>query len=50
MKPFTRALALAAAICGIAISQGVSAQTVLRYSNWLPAGHPLRTQVMDPWA
>lgn len=50
MKPLSRAFALAAAICATAFSQSVSAQTLLRYSNWLPAGHPLRVQVMDPWA
>lgn len=27
-----------------------SAQTVLKYSNWLPAGHYLRAQAIEPWA
>ena len=41
-----------AALCALVTGLALPAfgQTVLRYSNWLPAGHPLRTQVMDPWA
>ena len=31
-------------------ASAAQAQTTLRYSNWLPLGHPLRAQVMEPWA
>ncbi|MDR3453353.1 MAG: hypothetical protein P4L96_11215 [Rhodoferax sp.] len=27
----------------------VAAQTVLRYSNWLQAGYPVRAQILDVW-
>ncbi|MFA7625085.1 MAG: TRAP transporter substrate-binding protein, partial [Pusillimonas sp.] len=27
-----------------------SAQTVLRFSNWLPPTHPITTQILQPWA
>ena len=49
--PITRRLlAVAAAVLTLgAGSAAVHAQTVLRYSNWLPVGHPLRAQVIEPW-
>lgn len=48
MKKITRA-----ALAAVAISAtfGVAhAQTVLRYSSWLPPMHSLRTEVFEPWA
>ncbi|MBT2301944.1 TRAP transporter substrate-binding protein [Variovorax paradoxus] len=51
MKTFFRAsLAIGTLIAATAGSPLAFAQTVLRYSNWLPAGHPLRAQVMEPWS
>lgn len=49
MNTFTT-FRVAATLACLLTATAASAQTVLRYSNWLPAGHPLRTQVMDPWA
>lgn len=38
------------ALCGALFAMsGASAQTVLRYSNFIPPGHVLRTQVFEPW-
>ncbi len=37
--------ALAASLC----TAPASAQTVLRYSNWLPEGYPVRTRILEPW-
>jgi TRAP-type C4-dicarboxylate transport system substrate-binding protein len=37
---------IAAAIAGAAPA---SAETVLRYSNWVPATHPIVTKVIQPW-
>ncbi|MGE0097441.1 MAG: TRAP transporter substrate-binding protein [Hydrogenophaga sp.] len=31
-------------------ASGASAQTVLRYSNWLPPTHTLKKTVFEPWA
>lgn len=43
------AAVLAAAGCAFAAA-GASAQTtVLKYSNWLPAGQAMRVQVIEPW-
>lgn len=39
-------LALAAVVAGV---PSVSAQTVLKYSNWLPAGQAMRVEVIEPW-
>lgn len=51
MKAFLRATLTAGAFVAAASwSPIASAQTVLRYSNWLPVGHPLRAQVMEPWS
>ena len=27
-----------------------SAETVLRYSSWIPATHPMTSEVCEPWA
>lgn len=37
---------VAAAIAGVA---SANAETVLRYSNWVPATHPIVTKVIQPW-
>lgn len=31
------------------LAASASAQTVLRYSNWLPEGYPVRTKILEPW-
>jgi TRAP-type C4-dicarboxylate transport system substrate-binding protein len=31
------------------LSLSAAAQTTLRYSNWLPEGYPVRTQILEPW-
>lgn len=40
-----------AAVVGAAALGGIqaNAQTVLKYSNWLPAGQVMRVQVIEPW-
>lgn len=50
MAPLARLLAAAGLAAALACGQTAAAQTTLRYSNWLPVGHPLRAQAMDPWA
>ena len=37
-------------IAATTLSSLVSAQTVLRFSNWLPPTHPITTQILQPWA
>src|SRR5690606_19609007 len=37
-------------IAATAFSSLSSAQTVLRFSNWLPPTHPITTQILQPWA
>lgn len=37
-------------ILGSALSLSVSAQTVLRFSNWLPPTHLVTTEIIQPWA
>lgn len=47
-----KAMKLAAAttvVSLMAFAQHATAQTVLRYSNFIPPGHVLRTKVFDPW-
>ena len=39
------ALAMLAAVAGPAVAQ----TTVLKYSNWLPAGQAMRVEVIEPW-
>jgi TRAP-type C4-dicarboxylate transport system substrate-binding protein len=46
LRKLSGALAL---VCAIAGAQAVSAQTVLKYSNWLPAGQAMRVEVIEPW-
>lgn len=46
IRPFTAALGLVALA---ASSLTVSAQTTLRYSNWLPPGQAMRVEVIEPW-
>lgn len=41
-------LALAACVAALGL-QGAHAQTVLKYSNWLPAGQAMRVEVIEPW-
>jgi len=50
MPSLRRLLSLMVGLLAVLQFQPAASQTVLRYSNWLPAGHPLRAQVMDPWA
>jgi len=44
-------MAVATTIVGLSafVAHGAVAQTVLRYSNFIPPGHVLRTKVFDPW-
>jgi len=45
-----RKVAAALAVIGAALGhQSVSAQTVLKYSNWLPPGQAMRVDVIEPW-
>ena len=37
-------------IAATAFSSLSSAQTVLRFSNWLPPTHPITTQILQHWA
>lgn len=48
MKNLIKPLVLAMAIAGT-MTMEASAQTVLRYSNFIPPNHILRSQVFDPW-
>lgn len=41
---------LASLMLGCALSLPVSAQTVLRVSNWLPPTHLITTEILQPWA
>lgn len=47
MKHF--GFAIVAALATLAYEGGAQAQTTLRYSNWLPAGHTVKRDVFDPW-
>lgn len=50
MLPSLRRLAAALAVIGAAAgAQSAAAQTVLKYSNWLPAGQAMRVEVIEPW-
>lgn len=40
---------LTASFAFAASAASVSAETVLRYSNWLPATHPMISEVFEPW-
>ncbi|MBS0449988.1 MAG: TRAP transporter substrate-binding protein [Proteobacteria bacterium] len=46
IRKFAGALALASAAIGAPVA---SAQTVLKYSNWLPPGQAMRVEVVEPW-
>jgi TRAP-type C4-dicarboxylate transport system substrate-binding protein len=51
LRSFFRA-ATAAALCLCAsalVTHTANAQTVLKYSNWLPAGQAMRVEVIEPW-
>jgi TRAP-type C4-dicarboxylate transport system substrate-binding protein len=48
MKHLLRNLT-ASAVLALAIGATAQAQTVLRYSNFVPQGHPVRTKILDPW-
>lgn len=41
--------AVAALTLAFAIAAPAAAQTVLRYSNWLPVGYMVRAQILEPW-
>ena len=41
--------AAAATLLGAGLATPAAAQTVLRYSNWLPAGYPVRVQILEPY-
>ena len=41
--------AAVAAFCLSALASQAQAETVLRVSNWLPPGHPLVTEIIQPW-
>jgi TRAP-type C4-dicarboxylate transport system substrate-binding protein len=41
--------AAVAAFCLSALVSQAQADTVLRVSNWLPPGHPLVTDIIEPW-
>jgi TRAP-type C4-dicarboxylate transport system substrate-binding protein len=45
-RPIVAPMLVAFAAC---IAQGAAAQTVLRYSNFIPPGHVLRVKVFEPW-
>jgi len=50
MLPRIRQLVGAIALAGAALCvQSAAAQTVLKYSNWLPAGQAMRVEVIEPW-
>jgi TRAP-type C4-dicarboxylate transport system substrate-binding protein len=51
MLPSFRKLAGAIALAALAAggAPAASAQTVLKYSNWLPAGQAMRVEVVEPW-
>lgn len=52
MDPITlkrRAVIALAAVTTAFGAAAASAQTVLRYSNWLPEGYPVRTRIIEPW-
>jgi TRAP-type C4-dicarboxylate transport system substrate-binding protein len=42
-------MAIASVLGASMLLQHASAQTVLRYSNYIPPAHILRSQVFDPW-
>lgn len=44
-----RAVVALAALTAAFGAATASAQTVLRYSNWLPEGYPTRTRILEPW-
>ncbi|WP_018699406.1 TRAP transporter substrate-binding protein [Amorphus coralli] len=41
--------AAVAAFCLSALASQAQAETVLRVSNWLPPGHPLVVDIIEPW-
>src|SRR5690625_2840182 len=44
-------LALSAGLTAVlTLSAAANAQTVLRFSNWLPPTHPITTEILEPWA
>jgi len=50
MFPKFRQIAAALAVLGTTLSATpASAQTVLKYSNWLPPGQAMRVEVVEPW-
>jgi TRAP-type C4-dicarboxylate transport system substrate-binding protein len=49
MPTFWVRAATAAATALLLSAGGAQAQQVLRYSNFIPPGHPVRTQILDPW-
>lgn len=49
MKTIRRVLTLGALSTVLFAATAASAQTVLRYSNYIPPGHVLREKVFNPW-
>jgi TRAP-type C4-dicarboxylate transport system substrate-binding protein len=49
MRSYFKKMAIASAIGASLLLPHASAQTVLRYSNFIPPTHILRSQVFDPW-
>ncbi len=49
MSCFRRVLLLSATWAALLPAGTATAQTVLRYSNYIPPGHVLRVKVFDPW-
>ena len=49
MRSFTKIMAIASVLGASMLLQHASAQTVLRYSNYIPPAHILRSQVFDTW-
>lgn len=49
MSRLRRTLVLSGAITAMLAALPAAAQTVLRYSNYIPPGHVLRVKIFDPW-
>ena len=43
-------LLISAGLIAATLASTASAQTVFRFSNWLPPTHPITTQILQPWA
>ncbi|HCN71391.1 MAG TPA: ABC transporter substrate-binding protein, partial [Pusillimonas sp.] len=47
---FRKVLFTAGLLAATSFSSTSIAQTVLRFSNWLPPTHPITTEILQPWA